>query len=180
MREMTFSRVFPNYHPLAGKPTNFPEKIIRALCIMDENNTTDFLSTAKIFTYANNYKLYCKENNFELLKAKDIFLPKSHTIRPGYRWKPGDWFAPKVWRGRPYHSTKLQFAPNIQVVKTWDIVIRTKPNFSIFIKNGTRPNMDITELANNDGLLIYDFWAWFDKVESFEGQIICWDPAIDY
>ena len=172
MREMTFSRVFPYYHPLAGKPTNFPEKILKTLFGMD--------SSSNIMPYANNYKLYCLENDFEFVKAKDIFLTKSHTIRPGNRWKAGDWFIPRVWRGRPYHSTKLQFAPNIQIVKTWDIVIRTNPDFSVFIKNGTRPMMDIKELARNDGLLINDFWAWFVKEDNFEGQIICWNPSIEY
>ena len=40
--------------------------------------------------------------------------------------------------------------------------------------------MDIKELARNDGLLINDFWAWFVKEDNFEGQIICWNPSIEY
>ena len=109
--------------------------------------------------------------------------PKYHTIRAGHRWKVGDYFSPRVWSKKAYHSPQIIIGPDIEVKKTWDIII--KPDDSLFI-NGQDCGMFISfnaiveKLAKNDGLSTEDLLNWFPNKKEFDGQIICWNPKIEY
>ena len=100
---------------------------------------------------------------------------KGHTIRAGGRWKPGDQFVPKIWSGRPYHSSPVAVGPPITIVNTWTFVRDADGNFFIDGKNAL---WILPTIAANDGLSMFDFLAWFKR--PFNGQIICYDPRIDY
>lgn len=177
-RVLTFSRVYPSYHPKAGELTYFVEKIMAGLA--DTRNP--YWQMKKDFVDYN----WCQYYNCR--------LPKHHTIRAGHRWKVGDWFSPRVWSGKPYASKQIQFAPDIQVKKVWGIEIKELPSKNLyalqFYLNGNLVNEGVQEFVNrlskNDGLPEFDFIDWFvlsssfKKTKEFSGQIICWNESIEY
>ena len=179
---LTFSRVFPSYHPRKGEPTYFVEKIWNSLWL---NGKRDI-----------DYKMVC-----DLNPDKDIWdywrkmerleqNPKHHTIRAGHRWKVGDKFSPRVWSRKPYQSKQIIIAPDIEVKKVWDFkinvdddyVLMTIDDWSLFEENMTfQSHFDaLEELAKNDGLTSDDFKSWFKYPSNFDGQIICWNDKIEY
>lgn len=171
-RVITFSRVFPSYHPRKGQPTRFLEKIYASLA--------DTQPGFKIPNDANAFWDW-----YEYYNA----IPKHHTIRAGHRWKVGDWFSPAVWgndinpksgRRGPYHSKQIKFAPDIQIKKVWDFMVDVEGCFFINQKLYAYPNSEHTlqPLAKNDGLEWMDLLNWFQ--EPMIGQIICWNENIEY
>ncbi|SFC81300.1 hypothetical protein SAMN05421780_11063 [Flexibacter flexilis DSM 6793] len=106
---------------------------------------------------------------------------KNTTIRKGQRWREGDKFSPHVWSGKPYRSKQITIAPDITITQIYDIelVIRGDHKEFIVSQNGEIiTGYSIETLANNDGLSLDDFLAWFDK--PFQGQIIGWSEEILY
>jgi len=105
---ITFSRVFPAHHPKAGQETHFVEQIWNGLNILslpvpkNKDLPHDFMwSILPLSNYGYKY----------------------HTIRAGNRWKVGDKFSPRVWSDKPYKSKQIIIAPDIEVVKVWDVEI---------------------------------------------------------
>ena len=178
MRVMTFSTTFPSYHPRKGQLTCFVEKIWLGLYQLD----IDFMDSDgwKNDTVGQDYNdiIWISKN-----------LPKWHTIRKGHRWKAGDWFQPVIWgddinpksgRSGPYQSKQIKIGPPIEVKKVWDIDITDDGFISI---NGAlfADRSLLRELAQNDGLVLDDFAAWFKYPGTwFDGQIICWNDKIEY
>lgn len=169
---ITFSRVFPAYHPKAGQPTFFVEKILNSF-LMGGNT------------------IYTEDTGIDFLKSlsREMFNPKHHTIRAGSRWKVGDKFSPRVWSGKPYNSKQIIIAPDIEIKKIWDFEIIQATEFECDWYINSKPIFSDTfhKLAQNDGLLIKDMSDWFipdiSKVKSriiFKGQIICWNENIEY
>lgn len=159
---ITFSRTFPSYHPKAGLPTYFVEKIWSSI-------HTDFDWKAPLKT-------------LDLVDTKKIFFPKHHTIRGGHRFKVGDYFSPRVWSNKPYNSKQIQFAPDIEVKKVFDFTMDLNGVYSV---NGKYLDEDKYRiLALNDGLTENEMFHWFmpnyDKPKEFDGQIICWSDIITY
>lgn len=161
MKEIMFSRVFPAHHPRKGEPTYFVEQMLKQL-ITDGKATTEDL-----------------KGPFVDCSVLDKVEYKGHTIRKGHNFKAGDYFKPKVWTEKPYASPKHQFADPVLVEKTFDFLIS---HGHIYIDKIQRAHYK--ELAKNDGLKPLDFANWFnfnsDLVEDFDGQIICWNTAINY
>lgn len=166
-RVITFSRVFPSYHPKKGEPTFFVEKIYKSLYLMKAVP-----------------KEIVEAFNFEIMN-NDTVAPKHHTIRAGNRWKVGDKFSPRVWSGKPYQSKQITIASDVELKKVFSIKIETvevmEKTFTKWIYiNGKFYGTSITgTLAGNDGLKTFDFENWFNK-NSFEGQILCWNENINY
>lgn len=178
MKVITFSRVFPAYHPKKGQPTYFVEKIWKSFGI----NPHFPSPSLSIHNQSLPYSLI--KSVGETLDCPNFFNPKHHTIRAGNRWKVGDKFSPRVWSGKPYQSKMITIATDIEIKKIYDIQI---DGFMIWINKENRsssPASDfVTLLAKNDGLSVQDFWNWFpQKVPStpFNGQIICWNSQIEY
>jgi hypothetical protein len=178
-RVLTFSRTYPSYHPKAGQPTYFVEKVLNSLGY--RITKSDLLPGVSDIV-----------NDFFLIDGEQM---KHHTIRAGHRFKVGDKFSPRVWAGKPYRSKMIQFAPDIEVKKVWNFEIYhiNDPIYSAMILDGKtlfdieRGNcylayMHIAELiANNDGLDFIDFQEWFQFGDKpFDGQIICWNENINY
>lgn len=162
---MTFSRYFPAYHPRKGEPTYFVEQIQNSLISM--NWEIDL------------YKDINPPMKFLESLTKENVGYKHHTIRAGNRWKVGDKFSPRVWSGKPYNSKQIIIAPDIEVKKVFKFTLL---GGVAFIDRGDFMNDDqLTQLANNDGLSLYDFVWWFKNFSyHFEGQIICWNETITY
>jgi hypothetical protein len=161
---LTFSRVFPSYHPRKGEPTYFVEKITRSL---HEQGLKPWDILNKIFSNEMYY----------------ICEAKHHTIRAGHRWKVGDKFSPRVWSGKPYQSKQIIIAPDIEVKKVWDF--ESKGGW-IYLKSkdgnwaGVGQNK-FTEIAKNDGLSYDDFKKWIKyPKDTGNMQIICWNENIEY
>jgi hypothetical protein len=114
--------------------------------------------------------------NFAIMND-DSVSPKSHTIRQGHRFKPGDKFSPRVWSGKPYRSKQIIIAPDIEVVKTWDFELGNMGNYLL---NSKIIPIDLLKIiAKNDGFSeLDDFECWFKN--DFDGQVICWNPNINY
>lgn len=157
---LTFSRVFPAYHPKAGQPTYFVEKIYNSL--FARNNLMDYPKGLEV--------------------NESILETKHHTIRAGNRFKVGDYFSPRVWSGKPYNSKQIIIAPDIQVKKVWDFEIDLNCVYSIDGKY-TSEQTDY-DLAMNDGLTESEMQFWFmpnmNKPKEFKGQIICWNESVNY
>lgn len=182
-RVLTFSRTYPSYHPKAGQPTYFVEKIIGGLVAADVRG----YGTELIKSLRDSGLLSIAALN-ELHKGTYSHY-KHHTIRAGHRWKAGDWFSPRVWSGKPYNSKQIQFAPDIQVKKVFDFEMLPAAwrDECQFMVNGRLVFFSVPDIAMNDGLTLDDFVAWFagpdmmsSKRKPFDGQIICWNEAIEY
>lgn len=189
-RFITFSRQYPSYHPKAGQPTYFVEKIVGGLVSGDVKGC----GTELIKSLRDSGLLSISVLN-EITKGTYAQY-KHHTIRAGNRWKVGDWFKPVVWgndvnpksgRSGPYHSKQIQFAPEIQVKKTWDVDIHgTDWYLDGRHEYTTGWNISKETIAGNDGLNLIDFYDWFTlspdfkKKQEFFGQIICWNENIEY
>jgi hypothetical protein len=163
---LTFSTKFPASHPRKTEPTFFVEKIMASLadCI-------------------DGWEMY---NDFVLYDWHEYYnaIPKHHTIRAGNRWKVGDFFSPRIWSGKPYASKQIEFAPPIQVKKTWPFEVDENGVASL---DGTYlfGEEDENTLAKNDGLSWQDFHDWllmpcYKKGKPFKGQVICWNSEIHY
>jgi hypothetical protein len=178
-RVITFSRTFPAYHPRAGEPTYFVEKLYKSIL-----KPTDHVPITGI------------ESGLSLFALADA-QPKHHTIRAGHRWKVGDWFSPRVWSGKPYNSKQIVIAPDIQVKKVWDfemdkcgVCAIAKPGKQViytFEYDDQWPDSLDNDIAKNDGLTPADFYFWFSRSpefkrseDGFSGQIICWNENIEY
>jgi hypothetical protein len=160
---ITFSRVFPKYHPKAGQPTYFVEQIYNSL--FSKNNLMDYPKGLEI--------------------DDTIMGVKKHTIRNGNRWKVGDKFSPRVWSDKPYNSKQIILCEDLEVKKVFDFEIKIVEVDGGFASKGflndKRVSPDfLMEIAENDGLLLEDFLAWFQFPKSFKGQVICWSDAVSY
>ena len=159
MKVLTFSRVFPAYHPRAGEPTNFVEQIWKSLYVNGE-------CPADLNKWMNDYPLPIVGDYNDTRK-------KVHTIRAGHRFNPGDWFSARVWADKPYRSKQIEFA-KIQVAET--IPLETHP-LGYYLNGVDQSFASLEVIARNDCLSLEDFESWFDK-ELFSGQIISWYPNL--
>lgn len=154
---ITFSTAFPEYHPKKGQPTYFVEKIWKSIGIID-------ISTKELDIYRDSY-------------FNSKHLPKHHTIRSGKRFKKGDVFSPRIWKGKPYNSKQITIAPDLIIHDVWDFEIKDN---SLYINHKKIDTTQSIDLANNDGLKYQDLLDWFQWPKPFKGQIICWNPKIEY
>lgn len=166
MRNISFSRTYPSYHPKKGQPTFFVEKILNEL------------------------DLYPEERSIGIINNDAHHGKKSTTIRAGHRWKAGDWFQPVYWgddinrssgRSGPYHSKMVKFCPPIQIKKVWDFEIKNTSiwvNDNMYVELNGAVDKTLLEVAKNDGLSLDDLLSWFKHPNDFDGQIICWNENI--
>ena len=172
-----FSREFPKGHRNQGKPTFFVEKILKSFG--EETVKIESIAVAKAFEALTNDNPNAFEQRQNLHFARIMsFDAKYHTIRNGNRWKVGDKFSPRVWSGVPYRSKQIIIAPDIEIVKIWQIKMRIIGEDKLWQFYSQNKESTITDIAKNDGLSYSDFADWFK--EDFTGQIICWNKNINY
>lgn len=163
MRVITVSRTFPGYHPKAGEPTYFVEKIWAAMA--DEHIEIKMHQPGSDLDF---YKYYNAE-------------PKRHTIRSGDRWKVGDMASLRYWQGKPRQkgSKQIEFA-QVEIKQVWPIKIVGEFIFNQFDNVWFAAHLD--QLSANDGLSVDDLKAWFKMPVKtpFIGQIICWSDKVNY
>lgn len=174
----TFCEFFPGYHPKADQNTHFAEKIHKGIELI---YGVELLLSRGLVPHFN-------------LHVFTDCLPKYHTIRPGNKFKAGEWVSLRMWgddinpksgRSGPYHSKQIIIAPDIQVKKVWNVEIwqdRNQVHIGIRIDDNTHTLLPLCEVALNDGFEdCDDFIAWFQLHKGpFIGQIICWSDFVNY
>lgn len=171
---LSFSTVFPAYHPKNGQPTHFIEKMWSGLLHIDHFFYQQFLPG---------------HNDEDMAQALEFrnkvlrFTPKYHTIREGHRFKVGDSLLPWCWSGKPYRSKWVRPFDNgnlaIPIERVWNIEMRFEQTSPVAIIEGNILRWDeFKVLATNDGLSPGEMMAWFNK--TMHGQIVCWSPDIRY
>ena len=164
-----FSQKFPSFHPKAGQPTYFVEKIWKYLS--DHPDEHDLAQEG----YHDEVILIGEPSSDQIDR-----LAKHHTIRSGHRWKQNDIFSPRVWSGSPYRSKQVLIWNDLILKKVWDILIL--PPGDVFINGrqyGFYGSPEMEKLAFHDGLTVQDFQDWFANLP-FDGQILCWDAELEY
>lgn len=187
---VTFSRMFPPYHPKAGQPTYFVEKLWISLIQEGE------LSIGRVCELSQETGI----GDLDIYSIRRLDLePKNHTIRVGSRFKVGDKFSPRVWSGKPYNSKQIIIAPDIEVKKVWAFEIldgqsmfiggmdgRQIYDYSRLSEDQPQETKTYFSICENDGLNADDFDEWFGcgyhkkTQKTFTGQIICWNENINY
>ena len=121
---ITFSLTFPAYHPKAGQPTYFVEKLWNSFNVKALGETFLMDYSDEILLKLNKDKPYDLLRSFtDSLQVKDRELlgEKHHTIRAGNRFVAGEMFSPHVWSASPYKSKQITIAPDIEVKKVYPI-----------------------------------------------------------
>ena len=182
-RVITFSRTFPANHPRKGEPTLFIEKIL--LSMVDIGH----ISLSKCVELSKQHQLLPGMKDMYTLRSVDL-AHKHHTIRQGKRWKAGDKFSPRYWSGKPYNSKQVEICHDITIENVFDfevdeLGVASINGFYYFPEEDECDLFGYHELAKNDGLTPEDFHNWiiqpcFRKGVQFAGQIICWNPSINY
>jgi len=172
-RVITYSQVYPVYHPKKGQPTNFVGKVLNSI---DKNNhwfakcdkcgwmgSSGAMEGGGQIADTGDYDDVCcpKCRSKELTELDDFmdtyylgkFTPKHHTIRAGNRWKVGMYFSPRVWSGKPYQSKQITLAPDVEIKQVWKFEIKCeqKGEHGFYI-NGTM----VSESSERNG-------NWFNK-----------------
>lgn len=191
---LTFSTTYPAHHKRAGGPTYFHFKYLSSLkgCYDKDdiellvNNLEDFYYKEKVLVshITNMYNGVIGENRI-FTGVKDIvdnIESKNHTIRSlskngESRWKAGDFFSPRIWIGKPYHSEQFTIAPYKKIEKVYDIEINGK---YVAIEGFLLKDKDLDILASNEGLSLGDLKEWLKMPCQFKGQIIVWNKEIEY
>jgi hypothetical protein len=181
MKDIKFSRLYPSYHPLKGKPTHFIEKFWRSALEMNGSMPTSF------FDYIDEYLELANTEKFLMAPVQTV-VPKYHMIREGEYWKEGDMFLPQLWSGLPYRSKVLQFAPATKIEKIYPVEITIEDEELIYVKTTLPGQRDFVKflspefVAFNDGLDPVAFFNWFKSIGNmrFVGQILSWNPDLNY
>lgn len=170
---ITYSRQFPGYHPKAGEPTLFPEKVLNHLCIdfREEKYSELLLKLNPDKPQELLFGFWEKLNN-------QCDATKVTTVRGNAeRFRKGEFFSPRVWSGQPYNSQQIQFAPDTQVIGTHSCIIN---GGNMFISAKRLGSKELYAHAVSDGFQTSeDFQNWFfhspDFIKAsntFDGQII--------
>lgn len=163
---LSFATKFPaRKKAIAGKPTNFVEKIWTGFPIAEEKWDKDY-SKEYFERFGNPHAPHgiCPK-------------PKIHTIRRDekLRWHKGNYIHFNI---KQSPSIDFNFAPVIQCTGKERIKIvwwKSSPNPIVVIGDTVLNLKAIEQLAFNDGFdSVDDFFSWFDK--DFEGWIIHWTP----
>ena len=184
---ITFSRYFPKGHPQAGRPTHFPEKIVRSLgydpgsdqywALLHELNSDKRFLVDRFILSLNSFLPQGAEK-LHTIRAKSVDKKTGETYS---RWKQGDKASIRVWSGKPYNSPQIIIAPDVELVQVYDCEVPDKRFHAGFCakKGISRSTIHFNEVAKNDGLSTKDFLDWFKYPQPFEGQILCW-KEVDY
>lgn len=148
---LTVSRVFPSTHKRKGHLTYFPQKILAnegILPVSDAFTEWDISGfEPKIHTIRANYEFWAKRIK-EVQEDKAIL-----SIR--------------YWSGKPYNTKQIEIC---QLDKDSGIGIQ-KIGFSsgkidyLYIDYDKISELNIVEIAKNDGLSYYDFYNWFKNYD---------------
>ena len=177
-----YSQKYPDYHPMAGRPTFFVEKFLNYQVGLSWHEPW---YEEKLMSLPENEGKQHLVRDFIKNLSTEERTTKRHTVRGDYRWFPGSRFSPRVWSGVPYKSKTIAFWPETTVHKIWEMVWDGEDPYPFI--NSKMIGFDVMEaLAKNDGLTRQSLTEWFKLSPKFKisgkftGIIICWDPILSY
>lgn len=147
---ITLSQVFPADHPRAGKRTHFAAKVQDTL--NDKPNTDKIDPDYKRHTIRANYPLWAKR--FEQIERGEACL----SIRQ--------------WSGKPYASKQVEIARltkedgiGLQELTFYKIIDSPPAKYTLenFEIDGKWHEGNLSMLAENDGLTLANWKAWFSN-----------------
>ena len=163
---MTFTRLFPSRHPSSGSPTYFAEKILNN--IKSQGIDTIVAESSFHLNLLDNYSTSVGS--------------KGHTIRSGRDWQKNEFINPHFWENMPEQSKLVHLPIKLLICSTWEI--RCTNSSQIYINGREIEQTEMIQLAANDGLELDELLSWIIPADNdspdFVGQIICWDPQINY
>ena len=162
---LTVSRYFPKTHKRAGEPTHFVEKLLvgqydknKNFYLQDTNSDFD----REIFFECRNPKIHTIRQNVELWKKRISEIQKGNAI-----------LSIRYWSGKPYNSKQVEICQlnkdsgiDIQV-----LYFNTEYKFPVaypFVYDNNfdeRKLINCSDISQNDGLSIQDFYKWFEKYD---------------
>jgi len=178
------SRVFPTYHPRAGESTYFVEKIWKSIGWVEYGVLLD--NNLKFIDSANKVSDIIQDFARGIESENTIFAPKHHTIREkGVNpVKVGDTLTLFSWSGRPYRSSQIVIAPQIEIKQVWDFDLFKYgcQGTTLCINGVEKPKDLLIDIAMNDGLSTNELFNWFKypKKPVMQHQIICWSDSVKY
>jgi hypothetical protein len=169
--------ILPFSTQLNGKPTYFPEKILKSLLDLYQGNE---MIVGLIHESVYDYSQYKKDDFINILDLIEESKPKKHTIREDKkdRWQFGyliDFFI------NTRTVNMFRFAPRINVVRVQKIEIiyneeiceSLGPEPAILVDGVCLNIFQIEKLAENDGFdSVVDFFNYFNT--DFTGKLIHW------
>lgn len=145
---ITFSRVYPSYHPKANQPTHFVEKLWNAHNVHAFGEEF-FMPFEEGVRGLNKDLPYSTISDFLMsISRREGLKPKIHTIRAGKRWKQGDMASFRVWSGKPYNSRQIIIMPDVEIYDVINIEIDALATVYINGKRNESPAF-IDMLAEN-------------------------------
>ena len=136
---ITLSKVFPTTHPKAGIPTGFEHKLHAAI-----NGWSDH-AHLKLHTIRANYPLWAKR--FEQIERGEAYL----SVRQ--------------WSGKPYASKQVEIARLTKEdgIGLQELIHKKENRLSPARYTIEDCEIDTRMLAENDGLTLADWEAWFSN-----------------
>lgn len=136
---ITLSQVFPTTHPKAGIPTGFEHKLHAAI-----NGWSDH-AHLKLHTIRANYPLWAKR--FEQIERGEAYL----SVRQ--------------WSGKPYASKQVEIARLTKEdgIGLQELIYKKENRLSPARYTIEDCEIDTRMLAENDGLTLADWEAWFSN-----------------
>jgi hypothetical protein len=167
MKLLSFSNLFPKYHPKSGAKTYFPEQILNNFNIQYMND--DFLDT--LIKINEKSLVEGKLTLSDLIQFKEQLIPisktKIHTIRTSTKVDVNENFQPFIWSRKPYASPIIRFMPSMQLKE-----IQSVNYLYGQFRDELGEQIDINELAANDGLSVDDFVSWFEPMNTSTALIL--------
>lgn len=136
---LLISRYFPAKHPRAGRNTYFVAKICKAIGLKTGPGI-ETMMPQKIHTIRANY---------------DLWVKRAEEINAG-----GAVLSIRYWSGRPYQSKQLEFC-KLERIGIQKLGFSSGKIHYPFIDVDKASSLDIEVIAQNDGLSLKDFEAWF-------------------
>ncbi|RHA39480.1 hypothetical protein [Odoribacter splanchnicus] len=162
---ITLSKQFLSGHKEAGKPTNFRDKFLLGIgcpdCKTQQDLSGENISPCNSCIRACMYpKIHTMRSNYSLWEKRISEVERGEAC-----------LSIREWTGNPYHSKQIQIARltkddgvGIQKLEFLDGKIGL-PRIGIVYQRKT-------ELASNDGLIIWDWEDWFRNYDLSKSMAI--------
>ena len=162
---LTLSKSFPKTHARAGKPTNFKVKFSLGQGCPDCDEPQDLsgvnISNCNSCVNACHYpKIHPIRANYELWRKRIEEVQAGRAV-----------LSVRQWTGKPYASPQKEIARltagdgcGVQRLDIFDFMRPAKVDGSQLV--------DLTGLANNDGLSFSDWYHWFRSADVKKPMVI--------
>ena len=146
---LMISSKFPKTHKRSGDPTFFKDQILTALM-------------GYAYSHGLKEKIHTIRGNYELWKKRFNEIDKGNAC-----------LSLRQWEGMPYRSKQIEFAKltkddgiGIQKLKSID----PEKGYVFYVATNNVLPVELSEIANRDGLSKSDFIEWFKGVAIYDDK----------